>query len=177
MIPRSGQKKAEALNNEAAFPQNKPILEVGGPLLCFPSPASGHSGSLLSLRPSTLYGAREKYSLPFLIHPKYVMVWLRIAVSLTFPCLSFCTWKSPLRLSGTGHFCRETVTAPWSHLNADVCLLEMTPQPLATSALNMGTRRHGITFASGSRPIGASALVRVIIDALITKAGSLRCQE
>lgn len=34
-----------------------------------------------------------------------------------------------------------------------------------------------IAFAFGACPIGVSAVIRVIIDALITKAGSLQCQE
>lgn len=59
----------------------------------------------------------------------------------------------------------------------DACLLEMISLHLRTSALNKGRRNQEIAFAFGACPIGVSAVIRVIIDALITKAGSLQCQE
>lgn len=112
----------------------------------------------------------------FPVRPKYVMVWLRIGFTLRFPLPFPCwTWKGPPSWSGTLAFWRGTVTAPWSHPSEDS--LEVILLPLQTSALSVGTRHHGTAFASGSRPIRASALIREIIDALITKARSLRCQE
>lgn len=94
-----------------------------------------------------------------------------------FPAFSFLDLQGSPKVVQHGAFCQEAVNAPWSHLNTDACLLEMISLHLKTSALNRGRRHHGNRLCLCIPPFGAWALIRVIIDALITKAGSLQCQE
>lgn len=99
--------------------------------------------------------------------------WIYFEIS---PAFSLLDLEGSPKVGWHRAFCWETVNAPRSHLNADACLLEMISLHLKTSARNMGTRNqgnHGNRVRLGIRPIGASALIGVIIDALITKAGSL----
>lgn len=89
------------------------------------------------------------------------------------PAFSSLDLEGSPKVGWHGAFCRETVKAPWGHLNADACLLELISLHLKTSARNMEMRNHGNRIRLGIRPIGVSALIAVIIDVLITKAGSL----